>query len=238
MLCSILGACGPVEDFDDSSCVDTWWYLEVEDKVVLSGSHAVFQQFGEGIQGFSGDFHDGKDTVVESCGLVSQQDLAVGLHNSLTCIVSTEQGPNPSWTAAQDSEMDFRPNLVELQKNGDMISGLISGQMLYQKVLNYSTLQIETNFVNYNFEFNALKEKSIDDGYEICKKQQAKAICKCMGDTGCAAREFYYFQSNTCDDRDTRPIAQKICNGEFVRDYCPRSKGCSVKHIDVVCPAK
>lgn len=180
LLCSILGACGPVEDFDDSSCVDTWWYLEVEDEVVLSGNHAVIQQFGGGIQGFNGDFHDGKDTVVESCGLVSQQDLAVGLHNSLTCIVSTEQGPNPSWTATQDSEMDFRPNLVELQKNGDMISGLISGQMLYQKVLNYSTLQIETNFVNYNFEFNALNENNMNNDEEnICSKDVQKCYDGC-----------------------------------------------------------
>lgn len=153
LICSLcwMTACGPLDEVGE--CGDTWWVLEQDGVIVAEGEAAKIVDFGAGDTGFSGDFQEG--TQRSSCGLTSTRDIATGLHTSLGCIITTDQGTNPSWVATKDDTMDLRPNITALERSGLYISGMLEGQILRQDVLSYSPPDIQLTTVNYRFYFKA-----------------------------------------------------------------------------------
>lgn len=162
---SALHLMGSVPDDEAPRCYKTWWQYYEEGELVLRGDHAVVQPL-MGAPGYTGTFSQdralpGVPPNTFSCGFTSLEPppLREGVHNSLVCIVSTDEGPNPSWTSARDpgGEIDFPPELVLLVDAGQRLGGQINGKAFRSEIINGDLGNISMRKVDFQFYFVAVR---------------------------------------------------------------------------------
>lgn len=195
--CGDAGPSGNVENPEDQQqCTTTWWYFEEDGSIILEGNEAGFTIVPGDIYGtpdityLQGYFSDTINKIPsrQSCTFLSQQDLSEGIHDNLTCIIDTNQGPNPQWIGAETgSDGDHRPVLTSIKYNGEYVSGTFQGTMFRLDTISISPPNIQGRVVNYKFEFNALNNKKFTNQYEICgPKCSLDGLGKYCRDSGCS----------------------------------------------------
>lgn len=176
-LAALIFSCGPTENPEDGDvgeeCVDTWWYLEQDGEIVLQGNIANLGQI-PGTQYSQGYFIVDDTEQGQGCTFYSMKTLSEGVHDSLTCAIGTDQGPNPQWIGAEtDSDGDHRPVITSINYEENSISGIMEGTMFRLDTFSLSPPNIEGTIVSYKFEFSALNSQK---SYEICEKDECIAI--------------------------------------------------------------
>jgi hypothetical protein len=198
-LSCLLAGCGLIPDDENPQCYKTWWQYYENGELVMRGDNAVIQQL-IGAPGYTGTFSQdnaiaGVPPYTYSCGFTSLEPppLREGLHNSLVCIVSTDQGPNPSWTSARDQsgEIDFPPELVLLVDAGQRLGGQINGTAFRQEHLGGGPANIDTRNVEFQFYFVAVRAPELtgdgcaDDPFTQenvrCNDAALRSHCKSRG---------------------------------------------------------
>ena len=191
-LAILIFSCGPAENPENpedgdvgEECVDTWWYLEQDGEIVLQGDIAKIGEI-PGTQYSQGFFTVDDNEPVHVCNFYSMKPLSEGIHDNLTCVIGTDQGPNPQWLGAEtDSDGDHRPIITSLNYDGIYTHGIMEGTMFRLETFSLSPPNVEGKIVNYRFEFNALNNK-ISADYEICAPRcSLDGLAKYCRDKGC-----------------------------------------------------